>query len=403
MNVKYLKAILVLLLAAGAAFFWWRRSTPIPIYVSNHFDSSERRPRDLLPAENNTIDGMRLFAHTLGARSVSLHISNSRGNPELSSEQVMDFLRRPDPKLVFGPVRTDSLKVFLPKLKASPPPSPDAFLLSQITVDPALHAAIPTLSSYYSASDYFSGIVPIILSRELKPGRAHILRLAGREHYRLLSEAARKELAKAGISAGPDLIFDPWPRRDLEAAWRKLDVKPGDWVIIIDQAGSGRRLERIWQEPSFKWATIILAEGSHESRDRLLGEENIRSWELLRWHPWFHYKNEGELTNCAFVKKFWERFGYMPDFRSAYMFALLEKMARLDFKNPFLSGGPDRSADVPTILGRWKWAKDGQLEGRMPLLLRHTEGRTELFLRPEIGEPCESARGQLRRTVLIRP
>lgn len=390
------------MLLAGAGIAFWRHTPRTPVYLSGDFLSSQQRNQSLLPPESPALDSVRLFAETRAPRHLELNLSNSRGDREASAGQVMEFLSRPSPKLVFGPTPTNAVASLLSKLSTAPPLPSEAFLLSQATEDPRLHSAIPALSSHFSLEDYFSGVVPVVLSRMPRPARAHILRFNGREIFQLLSEVARKELLKAGIPAGPDTEFGPWPMQELDLAWRKRDVKPGDWVIVIDQPGSSRRLERLWHLPSFRSATIIFANGVHESRDRLLGQESFPSWQVLRWHPWFTYKEHGEISNCGFVRKFWDRYGYMPDQRAAFTYALMEKMAGLGFRNPWLHGGPEKSPLVPTILGRWSWAADGQLAGRKALLLYNGYERPELFLRPEIGEPCESAFGQLRRTVIHR-
>lgn len=395
-------AVVVCLLLAGAGFVFWRYTPRIPVYISADFLSQQQRSQSLLPPESPAVDAVRLFVETQGSRRLELNLSNSKGDKETSAEQVMDFLSRPSPKLVFGPTPTNAVASLLPKLKSAPPLPSDAFLLNQATEDPRLHSATPALSSHFSPEHYLSGVVPVVLSRMPRPGRAHILRFNGRDFFHLLSRVARQELLKAGIPTGPDIEFGPWPMQELDLAWRKRDVKPGDWVIIIDQPGSGRRLERLWHLPSFRSATIIFANGVHESRDRLLGQESFPAWHVLRWHPWFHYKEHGKISNCDFVRKFWDRHGYMPDYRAAYIFALMEKIEGLGFRNPFLNGGPERSPPVPTILGRWKWAADGQLAGRKPLLLYNGHEKAELYLRPEVGEPCESSFAQLRRTVIHR-
>jgi hypothetical protein len=396
--------IVIILSAAAGAFAFsalgWRSQTghPVDIFLSTDLSPRNSGPRSLLPKDRSLSDAARLF---VGPRpQTRLHMKDSGGDSLLGARQVLEFANQPDPKLVFAPTGSDAAPLFLEEARKSPPP-PGSLFLDQATASTLIHDELHALSAYLPAADYFRDAFPLILRESARPAAAHILRREGVEYFSQLADIARQELQALGIKAGEEIGLPEGRDPSLLRSWKRAKVRPGDWVIVLDFEASPRTYPLL-SDPDFRAALPIYAYGSYSWEGIRWRRRFINSWHLLNWHPWFDYRGHGGLSNCEFVRTFWDHFGYMPRFHGAHLYALLEAMEHLRFKNPFLDLGPQRLKPIPTILGPLQWDEKGVPVGKRPALLYYGPSGNTLFIDEGIGEPCASSRVQLQGTSIRR-
>jgi hypothetical protein len=366
---------------------------PVPLYLSTGLSSPNPKGRWMLRAAE-------LFVETQAKDKLKILSADSGQDNRLSAEQVLEFARKPDPKLVFGPPGSGPSALLVEKAKLAPLP-PRTFLLNQVTASAVMHEALPSLGTFFPAREYLSGFVPLLLKEGGRPRQIFLLVRGGIPYFREIAEGVKTELAAHLLSIKAELELPETPDARLLRRWKGFGAGAGDWIILLDY-GDPATISALAEDKGFAAATKLAAYGSLPEPGKAPWYYR-NSWQALFWHPYFRYHGSGAVDNCGFVKAYAAAYGEEPEFHGAFIYATLEAAKGLGYTSPYLSGGAQAAAPQPTILGTFRWNKLGQPAGRKPIFARLNQaGTLEIVLPPEIEGPCEQAKAPLKGAVLRR-
>ena len=358
---------------------------PIPVYFSTPLTGKEKGYKILNAAQ--------LYTNDHPESNLELHPVDSKSDDQLSTKQIMSFLKEKDPKIIFGPPGSSGADAFLEAVKQLPPgEQKKLFFLNQVTASPKMNFSLSQINVFFKTEDYLSGVIDFILTKEKKPRRAHIIHLEDVPYLDDVAEFARKDLRKNSISIGLDIAIPEKGSPVLLEKWKKTDIKKEDWVFLITH-NIPDTFRTLQDDKLFSEVTKIITYGKAHSYVKNHPWLYKNSWQALFWHPDLEYKGSGSLSNCDFESKFEQNFHHKPDFHSAFTYSMFEVAAALKFANPFLrEEGLVGLPPISSLTGEVQWDEKGLRLSLRPILFHQEETISEIYLTPSIKKVCDSPR-----------
>ena len=365
------------------AFQYFKSPEQTTLYISTSLTGTLRKGVKIHHA-------IELFNEIRAKQPLKIVAKDSQSNGAVSARQTSDFLRAPEPKLIFSPPGSNESDLFVARLDKEQWIRTKLFFLNQIVASRRIHEFIPTLTTFFSSKDYFTQAVDLISSVGPIPRKAHLFIQAGAPYLEEVAEYLRKDLSSHKIPIGLDTKIDNTSNDKSFTDWKNQHPSVNDWIFIISFNDSPL-MSAFKDDFIFSKATKIITYGSEESDYSKTPWYFNNSWQLFFWTRYIRFENNRDFDNCEFVSKFTEKFHMVPDFHAAFIFSTLEAISEFGYRNPFQEKEAITNKIVSTITGSAEWDSKGFRKGNLPLWVHFDGKQDSLYLPTKINGLCDRA------------